>query len=61
IKLLVDKKILESYLLFNNLTNKFQNFFSIFFQLMKTLQELINGKKPSPIDMVRTSPINKCD
>ncbi|MDV3171262.1 MAG: hypothetical protein Q8806_00820 [Candidatus Phytoplasma australasiaticum] len=41
IKLLVDKKILESYLLFNNLTNKFQNFFSIFFQLMKTLQELI--------------------
>ncbi|MDO8059108.1 hypothetical protein OC683_00540 ['Crotalaria aegyptiaca' phytoplasma] len=41
IKLLVSKKNLESYLLFINLINKFPNFFLFFFQIMKTLQELI--------------------
>ncbi|MDV3163269.1 MAG: hypothetical protein Q8771_00650 [Pigeon pea little leaf phytoplasma] len=41
IKLLVAKNTLESYLLFVHLTDKFQNFFTIFFQIIKTLQELI--------------------
>ncbi|MDO8063966.1 hypothetical protein [Candidatus Phytoplasma bonamiae] len=41
IKLLVTKNTLESYLLFVYLTNKFQNFFAVFFQMIKTLQELI--------------------
>ncbi|MDO8057152.1 hypothetical protein [Candidatus Phytoplasma gossypii] len=41
IKLLVSQKNLESYLLFINLINKFPNFFMFFFQIIKTLQELI--------------------
>ncbi|UQV27211.1 hypothetical protein H7686_0002605 [Candidatus Phytoplasma asiaticum] len=41
IKLLVSQKNLESYLLFIDLINKFPNFFLFFFQIIKTLQELI--------------------